>query len=72
MLNLLDPSGRKLTPVSDKRRPIAPRSQTSARAMGADKVIPFSSFHRYQREDSAWANELVPNLEDYHSDAMEN
>jgi hypothetical protein len=72
MLNLFDPSGRKLTSIADKRRAIAPRSQTSARTMGARKVIPFSSFHRYQREDSAWANELVPNLEDYHSDAMEN
>jgi hypothetical protein len=72
MLNLFDPSGRKLTSIEEKRRPIAPRSQISARAMGARKVIPFSSFHRYQREDSAWANDLIPNLEDYHSHAMEN
>src|SRR6516164_4314799 len=72
MLNLFDPSGRKLTSIADKRRPIAPRSQTSARAMGARMVIPFSSFHRYQREDSVWANELVPDLEDYHTDAMKN
>ena len=40
--------------------------------MGDTKVIPFSSFHRYQREDSAWANDLVPGLEDYRSHAMEN
>jgi hypothetical protein len=72
MLNLFDPSGRKLTSIADKRRPIAPRAQTSARTMGAGKIIPFSSFHRYQREDSAWANDLVPDLDDYHSHAMEN
>ena len=72
MLNLFDPLGRKLTSIEEKRRPIAPRSQISARAMGARKVIPFSSFHRYQREDSAWANDLIPELEDYHSHAMEN
>ena len=72
MLNLFDPSGRKLTSVAEKRRPIAPRSQTSAGTMGANKIIPFSSFHRYQREDSAWANELIPELEDYRSDAMAN
>jgi hypothetical protein len=42
MLNLFDPSGRKLTSIAEKRRPIAPRSQTSARTMGARKVIPFS------------------------------
>jgi hypothetical protein len=65
MLNLFDPSGRKLTSIAEKRRPIAPRSQLSARMMGARKVIPFSSFHRYQREDSVWANALIPDLEDY-------
>jgi hypothetical protein len=72
MLNLFDPSGYRLTSIADKRRPIAPRSQKSARTMGATKVIPFSSFHRYQREDSAWANDLIPDLQDYHSDALEN
>ena len=72
MLNLFDPSGRKLTSIAEKRRPIAPRAQLSARTMGARKVIPFSSFHHYQRADSAWANDLIPELGDYHSDAMEN
>ena len=70
MLNLFDPSGRKLTSIDDKRRPIAPRAQRSARAMGASKAIPFSSFHRYRREDSAWANDLIPELEDYHTDSV--
>ena len=40
--------------------------------MGANKVIPFSSFQRYQREDSAWANDLIPELADYHADALPN
>ena len=72
MLNLFDPSGRKLVDVAQKRRPIAPRSQKSARAMGASKVIPFSSFQCYQREDSVWANDLVPELADYLAEAMPN
>jgi hypothetical protein len=72
MLNLFDPSGRQLTSIEDKRRPIAPRSQISARRMGANKVIPFSSFHRYQRADSAWANDLIPELRDYHTGALKN
>ena len=72
MLNLFDPSRRKLTSVEEKRRPIAPRSQKSARAMGANKVIPFSSFQCFQREDSAWANELIPELADYQTDAIPN
>src|SRR6516162_6219535 len=70
MLNLFDPSGRKLTSIEEKRRPIALRAQISARSIGASKVIPFSSFHRYQREDSAWANDLIPELEDYHTGAV--
>jgi hypothetical protein len=72
MLNLFDPSGRKLVDVVQRRRPIAPRSQKSARAMGASNVIPFSSFQCYQREDSVWANDLVPELADYLAEAMPN
>src|ERR1700758_121708 len=72
MLNLFDPTGQKLTSIEEKRRPIAPRAQISARTMGARKVIPFSSFHRYQREDSAWANDLIPELEDYYIGAIKN
>jgi hypothetical protein len=70
MLNLFDPAGRRLTSTEEKRRPIAPRSQRSAMTMGANRVIPFSSFQRYQREDSAWANDLVPQIADYRSDAF--
>jgi len=72
MLNLFDTSGRKLTSVEQKRRPIAPGLQKSARTMGAHKVIPFSSFQRYQREDSAWANDLIPELADYQTQALAN
>jgi hypothetical protein len=70
MLNLFDPDGKKLTSIDQKRRPIAPRAQQSARAMGANKFIPFSSFHCYQREDSVWANELIPELSDYETGAL--
>ena len=40
--------------------------------MGANKIIPFSSFQRYQREDSEWANALIPQLADYHTGALPN
>ncbi|MGC2416037.1 MAG: hypothetical protein WA459_25500 [Stellaceae bacterium] len=72
MLNLFDPSGRKLIAVEQKRRVIAPRMQRSALVMGANKIIPFSSFQWFQREDSAWANPLVPELVDYRTDALPN
>ncbi len=69
MLNLFDPAGRKLVSPKEKRRSIAPRAQRAARLFGANKVIPFSSFHRYQRSDSAWGNDLVPDLADYETGA---
>jgi hypothetical protein len=72
MLNLFDPSGDKLICPKEKRRAIAPRAQKSARSFGAHKVIPFSSFQRYQRADSAWANDLIPELADYESEALPN
>lgn len=72
MLNLFDPAGHKLICPDRKRRPIAPRAQKSARAMGANKVIPFSSFQCYQRADGVWANALIPELVDYETEALPN
>ena len=72
MLNLFDPSGHKLTCPEEKGRPIAPRSQKSTRPMGAHKIIPFSSFQCYQRQDSSWANDLIPELADYEAEALPN
>lgn len=72
MLNLFDPSGRKLIAPDQKRRPIAPRAQKSARTFGANKIIPFSSFQCYQRADSVWANEVIPELADYKTGALPN
>ena len=69
MLNLYDPAGRPLTDIAAKRRAIAPRAQRAALQFGANRVIPFSSFHRFQRADSVWANALVPELADYQAEA---
>jgi hypothetical protein len=71
MLNLFDAAGRPLTDISAKRRAIAPRAQRAALQFGANRVIPFSSFHRFQRTDSAWANALVPELTDYQAEARQ-
>ncbi|HEX3487337.1 MAG TPA: hypothetical protein VHT51_19940, partial [Micropepsaceae bacterium] len=54
----------------ERRRPIAPRAQRAAKIHGAHFAIPFSGFHTYQREDSAWANALIPELQDYQSNAL--
>src|SRR5580765_700833 len=70
MLNLFHPDGCKVYEIQEKRRPIAPRSQRGAKIHGAHYSIPFSGFHMYQREDSSWANALIPSLTDYLSDAL--
>lgn len=65
MANFFRPDGTRLYTAEHFRSPIAPRFQNEAVRYGARAVIPFSSFHRYQRADSVWANELVPELSDY-------
>jgi hypothetical protein len=69
MANFFKPDGSRLYSSESFRKPIAPRYQAAAAKYGARAVIPFSSFHRYQRRDSIWANELVPKLSDYQSGA---
>jgi len=69
MINLFTENGHRIPPKGAMRLPIAPRVQALAMRFGANRVIPFSSFHRYQREDSVWANEFVPTLDDYYRGA---
>ena len=54
MIHLFYPDGSPVKP--HRRQPGSSLSRWAAR-VGANHVIPFSSFHRYQREDSVWANE---------------
>lgn len=63
MLNYFDESGRRL-PLPDR----APLGQTIAAQCdyyGVRYFIPFSSMHRYQRTDSAWAAPVAASLDDY-------
>ena len=54
MINFFDPDGNR---IERKFDPLVGRwLALYARRVGAKSVIPFSSFHRFQREDSAWAN----------------
>jgi len=53
MINLFDADGNR---IALKLPPMGRWLALFAQRVGAKSVIPFSSFHRYQREDSAWAN----------------
>ena len=69
MINVHDPAGNRLPGAAEDRRPLGRQAQRRAAAYGADRIIPFSGFHRYQRADSAWANGLLPTLADYQAGA---
>ncbi len=64
MNNLFTESGERITNTVGKP-PLGRTIQADALRLGTQYAIPFSSFHRYQREDSIWANELGVPIENY-------
>lgn len=65
MMNLFMKDGRCIIPYAAQKRPIGQHLQRAASRYRARYVIPFSSFHWMQREDSVWANEYHAPLEAY-------
>ncbi len=63
MNNFFDEEGRRITTL--KKRSIQDQIRFWATLYGVKNVIPFSSFHTYQRNDSVWANEFVPPLSEF-------
>lgn len=64
MIHFIDREGRRIEPFSEDAA-IGDYLSRRATLFGAKNVIPFSSFHQYQREDTVWANRYVTSLEDY-------
>ncbi len=65
MNNFFDERGERIEPQGMKRPPIGHAIEVQMKNLGANIAAPFSSLHRYQRSDSAWANALVPTLDEY-------
>jgi hypothetical protein len=65
MINLFDEEGGRVTPGAAEKSPVGRPLARWAGVFGANHVIPFSSFHNYQREDSVWANHYVTPLTAY-------
>jgi hypothetical protein len=66
MNNLFTDSGERIGRASRPGRPpLGQTIQSDALRFGTQYAIPFSSFHRYQREDSIWANGLTVPMENY-------
>lgn len=56
MINIFNESGERVLPIAASRPKVGTYLQLLAKVFGATDVVPFSSFHKYQREDSNWAN----------------
>ena len=62
MINVYAENGQWIRPRCAEKRPPGITTERHARLYGATHVLPFSSFHRYQREDSVWAQQYTTPL----------
>ena len=67
MINFFDESGRRIPPPAMKREPFLDGLEQILEYFGIRAYVPFSSQHRYQRTDSAWANECATPPEVYNT-----
>ena len=67
MINFYDENGSFIEPLAANNKLVGNQLSLVARSIGTNNVIPFSSFHQYQRTDSEWARKYVTPLEAYKS-----
>ncbi len=65
MINFFDENNNRIEPYAKNKKKVGEQLSNSAKLIGANKIIPSSSFHQYQREDSIWAQEYTTPLENY-------
>lgn len=65
MINFYDENGRLIPPTTANDNGVAMQLQSYAKALGATSVMPFSSFHQYQRKDSLWAQKYTTPIHAY-------
>ena len=65
MINFYDKENNFIEPLAAKKHPVGDYLSLIAKLFDANYVIPFSSFHEYQREDSVWANKYVTPMQEY-------
>lgn len=59
MINFFDEDGKFITPRAARKPSVGQQLTNLSRATGAKTVVPFSSFHQYQRADSIWAQDYT-------------
>jgi hypothetical protein len=65
MINFVDEAGNRVSPPGSTGEGIGKAISRVAHTYGVTHVIPFSSLHKYQREDSVWAREYSASLDDF-------
>lgn len=68
MLNIWDDRGNFLPPPADLKPSVGKMYDLLAKDYNGTHLIPFSSFHIYQREDSIWASKYYTPLEAHYDD----
>jgi hypothetical protein len=63
MINLYHEDGSFITPKAASKPSAGKKLTEFAKATGARSIIPFSSFHQYQRKDSIWAQDYTTPVE---------
>lgn len=65
MINFYDTNGNFVVPPAKNNVYVGEQLSLSAKSVGANIVIPFSSHHQYQRSDSLWAQEYTTPMHAY-------
>jgi hypothetical protein len=65
MMNLFREDGTAILPWAAQRYPVGKSIARTMNEFGARYFVPFSSMHKYQREDSVWAGQYTTTLADY-------
>ncbi len=65
MINYFREDGTFIAPKAALRHPVGKTVQQSAESYGVNHYIPFSTMHRYQREDSAWAQQFTTPITEF-------
>jgi hypothetical protein len=63
MINYFDHEGHRIPPRASRQIPPGIGILAKMRGLGAQAFVPFATMHRYQREDSIWANEYTTPLD---------
>ena len=66
MLNFFDQDNKFIKPAIANKFSAGEYLSMLANVLGAKYIIPFSTFHEYQRDDSVWVNDYIYPIEKVH------